>query len=69
VHHLNNRIDPILPPAPAEEEGPNVLIAEDDGMEVDPEAQPEEKEEEDIEPFENNHGDGVFDVDRDHSEA
>jgi hypothetical protein len=46
-----------------------VLIAEDDGMEVDPEAQPEEKEEEDIEPFENNHGDGVFDVDRDHSEA
>jgi hypothetical protein len=69
VHHLNNRIDPILPSAPVEEEGPNVLIAEDDGMEVDPEAQPEEKEEEDIEPFENNYGDGVFDVDTDHSEV
>jgi hypothetical protein len=35
VHRLNNRIDPILPQALVEEEAPNVLIAEDDGMEVD----------------------------------
>jgi hypothetical protein len=38
VHRLNNRIDPILPPTPVEEEGPNVLIVEDDGIEVDLEA-------------------------------
>jgi hypothetical protein len=69
VHRLNNRIDPILPQALVEEEAPNVLIAEDNGMEVDPEVQPEEEEEEDIEPFEDDHSDGVFDVDSDHSEA
>ena len=28
VHRLNNIINPIIPPAPAVEEGPNVLIAE-----------------------------------------
>ena len=28
-------VNPILPLAPAAEEDPNVLIAEDDGMEVD----------------------------------
>jgi hypothetical protein len=60
-------VNPILL-APVEEEGPNVLIAEDDGMEVDPMAQPKEKEE-DIEPFEDDHGDGVSNVDSDHSEA
>jgi hypothetical protein len=32
-----------------EEDGPNVLVAEDDGMEVDAEAEP--KDEEEIEPF------------------
>jgi hypothetical protein len=46
------------------EEGPNVLIAEDDGMEVDVDAKPEE-----VEPWEDDHGDGVSDVDIDHSEA
>ena len=40
-------VNPILPPAPAVEEDPNVLIAEDDGMEVDAEAEPEEE----VEPF------------------
>ena len=30
-------VNTILPPAPAVEEDPNVLIAEDDGMEVDAE--------------------------------
>ena len=34
VHHLNNMVNPILPLAPAMEEDPNVLIAEDDGIEV-----------------------------------
>jgi len=30
-------VNPIIPLAPAVEEGPNVLIAEDDGMEMDAE--------------------------------
>ena len=45
------------------EEGPNVLIAEDDGMEMDA----EEPEDEEVEPWEDNHGDGVSDIDSDHS--
>ena len=54
-------VNPILPPdALAVEEDPNVLIAEDDGMEVDAEAEPEE------EPFEDDHGDDVYDIDSDH---
>jgi hypothetical protein len=68
VHHLNNMVNPILLPAPVEEDDPNVLVIEDNGMEVDAEAEPEDEEEE-IEPFEDDHGDGVFDVDSDHSEA
>ena len=55
----------LLPNVPAVEEDPYVLIAEDDGMEVDIEAEPEDEE---IEPFEDNHGDGVFDIDSDHPE-
>ena len=55
----------ILPPAPAVEEDPNVLIAEDKGMEVDAEAEPEEE----VKPFEDIHGDDVSDIDSDHSEA
>jgi len=66
VHHLNNMVTPILPPnAPAVEEDPNVLIAEDDGMEVDVEAEPKDEE---IEPFEDDHSDGVSDIDSDHPE-
>ena len=57
-------VNPILPPAPAVEECPNVLIAEDDGMEVDVEAEPEEV----VEPFEDDHGDGVSDIDSNHPE-
>ena len=56
-------VNPILPPAPAVEEDPNVLIAEDDGMEVDTE---DESEEEEIENFEDDHDDGVSDIDNDH---
>ena len=67
VHRLNNMVNPILPLAPVMEEDPNVLIAEDDGMVVDAEA--ESKEDEEVEPFEDNHGDDVSDIDSDHSEA
>ena len=42
-----------------------MLIAKDDGMEMDVE---EELEDEEIEPFEDNHGDGVSDIDSDHPE-
>ena len=65
VHRLNNMVNPILPPAPAAKEDPNVLIAEDDGMEVDAEDEPEEDK---IEPFEDDHGGGVSDIDSDHPE-
>ena len=58
-------VNPILPPAPAVEEDPIVLIAKDDGMEVDAEAEPEEEEE--VEPFEDDHGDDVSNIDSDHS--
>ena len=58
-------VNPILPPAPVVEEDPNVLIAEDDGMEVDAEEEPEDEE---VEPFEDDHGDGVSDSDSDHPE-
>ena len=64
VHRLNNMVNPILPQAPAMEEDPNVLIVEDDGMEVDAEDEPEEE----IEPFEDDHGDGVSIIDSDHPE-
>ena len=58
-------VNPILPLALAVEEDPNVLIAEDDGMEVDAE---EELEDEEVEPFEDDHGDGVSNIDSDHPE-
>ena len=58
-------VNPILPPASAVEEDPNVLIVEDDGMEVDAKDEPKEEE---IEPFEDDHGDGVSDIDYDHPE-
>ena len=53
-------MNPIIPLAPVVEEGPNVLIAEDDGMEMDAEEEPEDEE---VEPFEDDHGDGVSDID------
>ena len=57
-------LNPILPPAPVVEEDPNVLIAEDDGMEVDAENEPEEE----VKPFEDDHDDGVSNIDIDHLE-
>ena len=65
VHCRNNIINSIIPPAPAVEEGPNVLIAEDDGMEMGAEEDPEDEE---VEPFEDDHGDGVSDINNDHPE-
>ena len=57
-------VNPSLRPnAPAVEQDPYVLIAEDDGMEEDAEAGPEDEE---IEPFEDDHDDGVSDIDSDH---
>ena len=47
------------------EEDPYVLIAEDDGMEVDAEDEPKDEE---IEPFEDDHSGGVSDIDGDHPE-
>ena len=61
-------VNPILPLALVVEGDPNVLIAVDDGMEVDAEAKPEEEEEE-VEPFEDDHDDDVSDIDSDHSKA
>ena len=63
VHRLNNIINPSIPPAAAMEEEPNVLIAEDDGIEMDAEEDPKDEE---VEPFEDDHGDGVSDINRDH---
>ena len=56
-------VNPILPLALAVEEDPNVLIAEDDGMEVDAKAEPKEEE---VEPFEDDQGVDVSDIDSDH---
>ena len=56
-------VNPIHPLAPPVEEDPNVLIAEDDGMEMDAIEEPEDEE---MEPFEDDHGNGVSDIDSDH---
>ena len=66
VHHLNNIIHPILSLDAPVEEDPNVLVAMDDGMEEDALVEPKDEE---IEPFEDDQGDGVSDVDSDHFEA
>ena len=58
-------VNPILPLAPTVEEDPNMLIAKDNGMEVDVKDEPEEEE---IEPFEDDHDDGVSNIDIDHLE-
>ena len=46
------------------EEEPNVLIAKDDGVEMDAE---EDTKDEEVEPWEDDHGDGVSDVYSHHS--
>ena len=42
-----------------------MLIAEDDGVEMDVEEEPKDEE---VEPWEDDHSDGVSDIDSDHSE-
>ena len=42
-----------------------MLIAKDDGLEVDADDEPEDEE---IKPFEDDHGDGVSNIDSDHPE-
>ena len=66
IHHLNNIINPIPPLDAPVEEDPNVLVAVDDGMEEHALIKPEDEE---IEPSEDDQGDGVSDVDNGHSEA
>ena len=66
IHHLNNIVHPIPTLDAPIEEDPNVLVATNDGMEEDTPAKPEDEE---IEPFEDDQGDGASDVDSDHSEA
>ena len=46
VHRLNNIINPIRPPVAIVEEDPNVLVANDDGME-----DVEEESEEEVKPW------------------
>lgn len=68
--HFNNQANPISHPIVAYPEmGPQVIVAEDDGMEVDASAvvapEEEEEDEEEIEPFEDDQGDGISDVESD----
>ena len=66
IHHLNNIINPIPPLDAPVEEDPKVLVAVDDGMEEDALVEPKDEE---FEPFEDDQGDGMSDVDSDHFEA
>ena len=66
VHHLNNIIHPIPGLDALVEEDPNVLVAVDDGMKGDILVEPKDEE---IEPFEDDQGDGVSDVDSDHADV
>ena len=63
-HHCGasaNIINPIPPPVAAAKEDPNVLVADDDGME-----DVEEESKQEVEPWEDDHGDYMFGVDNDH---
>ena len=62
VHRLNI-INPIPPLVAVAEEDPNVLVADDDGME-----DVEEESEEEVEPWEDDHGEDMSSVDSDHFE-
>ena len=72
VHRLNNQLNPIPHPIPVYPMvgGPQVIFADDDGMELDanviavPEAK-EDEEEEELDPIEDEDGEGVIDADTD----
>ena len=71
IHHLNNLLHPIPRPIPVYPEvGPQVIVADDDGMEVDgpaPAAPPlhEDVEDEELEPVSYEDGEAIFDADSD----
>ena len=75
VHRLNNQLNPIPHPIPVYPVvgGPQVIFTDDDGMELDanvitvPEAI-EQEEEEELEPIEDEDGEGVIDANTDEDE-
>jgi hypothetical protein len=71
IHRLNNERNPIPHPPPINLDlGPQVIVAEDDGMEVDgpgvtAPAEVEEDEDEEVELVSDEDGEAVFDADFD----
>jgi len=71
IHRLNNLLYPIPHPVPVYPEvGPQVIVADDDGMEVDGPATAapplhEDLEYEELEPVSDEDGEAIFDADSD----
>jgi len=71
IHRLNNLLHPIPRPAPVYlEVGPQVIMTDDDGMEVDAPAAAapplhEDVEDEELEPVSDEDGEAIFDADSD----
>jgi len=71
IHRLNNLLHPIPRPVPLYlEVGPHVIVADDDGMEVDGPAAVapplhEDVEDEELEPVSDEDGEAIFDADSD----
>ena len=71
IHRLNNLLHPILRPTPVYlEVGPQVIVADNDGMEVDEPAVAapplhEDVEDEELEPVSDEDGEAIFDTDSD----
>ena len=69
VHRLNNQLNPIPHPIPMYPMvgGPQVIFADDDGMELDANviAVPEDEEEEELDLVKDEDGEGVIDADTD----
>ena len=71
IHRLNNLQHPIRRPVPVYPEvGPQVMVADDDGMEVDGPAAAappmhEDVEDEELEPVSDEDGEAIFDADSD----
>jgi len=69
IHHLNNLLHPIPRPVLVYPEvGPQVIVADDDGMEVDGPAAAtpplhEDVEDEELEPVSDEDGEAIFDAD------
>ena len=69
IHRLNNLLHPIPRPIPVYPEvGPQVIVADDDGMEVDGPAAyaphlHEDVEDEELEPVSDEDGEAIFDAD------